>query len=58
VPKPKEVPFPMVFSMIVLSVICILLSMLVFPGVRDAVLKPAVEILMDPLKYSTQIIGL
>lgn len=55
--KPREVPFPMVFSMIVLSVICVLLSMLVFPGIRDAVLKPAVEILLDPLKYSTQIIG-
>jgi len=57
-PKPKEVPFPMVFSMIVLSIVCLLLSLLVFPGFRDAVLTPAIDILMDPLKYSSQIIGL
>jgi multicomponent Na+:H+ antiporter subunit D len=58
VPKPKEVPYPMVFSMIVLSIICLLLSMLAIPLIRDAVLKPAIDILMDPVKYSSQIIGL
>jgi multicomponent Na+:H+ antiporter subunit D len=57
-PKPKEVPFPMVFSMIILSIICLLLSLLVFPDIREAVLTPAVDILMDPVKYSSQIIGL
>jgi multicomponent Na+:H+ antiporter subunit D len=57
-PKPKEVPFPMVFSMIVLSIICLLLSLLVFPDIREAVLTPAIDILMDPVKYSSQIIGL
>jgi multicomponent Na+:H+ antiporter subunit D len=57
-PKPKEVPFPMVFSMIILSIACLLLSLLVFPDIRNAILTPAVDILMDPLKYSSQIIGL
>jgi multicomponent Na+:H+ antiporter subunit D len=57
IPGVKEVPFPMVFSMIVLSIICVLLSLLVFPSVREAVLAPAVDILTDPLKYSTTILG-
>jgi multicomponent Na+:H+ antiporter subunit D len=56
-PELKEVPFPMLFSMIVLSIICLLLSLLVFPSIRDAVLTPAVDILTDPLKYSTFILG-
>jgi multicomponent Na+:H+ antiporter subunit D len=56
-PEIKEVPFPMVFSMIVLSILCLLLSLLVFPSIREAILAPAVNILMDPLKYSTFILG-
>lgn len=57
-PEAKEVPYPMIFSMIVLSVICLLLSLLALPAIRDAVLTPAINILTDPLKYSSQIIGL
>jgi multicomponent Na+:H+ antiporter subunit D len=53
----KEVPFPMVFSMVVLSIICVLLSLLVIPEIRDAILTPAIDILTDPLKYSSSIIG-
>jgi len=52
----KEVPFPMVFSMVVLSIICVLLSLLVFPEIRDAILAPAIDILTDPVKYSTSIL--
>ncbi len=55
--RPKEVPFPMVFSMVVLSVFCLLLSLLAFPGIREAVLTPAIDVLTDPLKYSTSILG-
>ena len=58
IPKAKEVPFPMIFSMVTLSIICLLLSLLALPSVRDAILTPAIDILMDPVKYSTQIIGL
>jgi multicomponent Na+:H+ antiporter subunit D len=52
----KEVPFPMVFSMIVLSIICIVLSLLVVPDIRDAILTPAINILTDSVKYSTSIL--
>jgi len=52
----KEVPFPMVFSMVVLSIICVLLSLLVIPVIRDAILTPAINVLTDPLKYSTSIL--
>jgi multicomponent Na+:H+ antiporter subunit D len=56
--KIKEVPFPMVFSMIILSLLCVALSLLAFPGIREAVLAPAINILTDPLKYSSNIIGI
>lgn len=55
--KFKEVPVPMVVSMAALSIICLLLSLLAFPAVREAILTPAVDILTDPLKYSTSILG-
>lgn len=54
----REVPFPMLFSMVVLSIIYLLLSLLVFPGIRETILTPATDILTDPSKYSTYIIGL
>lgn len=54
----KEVPFPMVFSMIILSIICLLLSLLAFPGIRETILTPATDILMDPSKYTSQITGI
>jgi hypothetical protein len=43
--------------MVALSLICLLLSLLAIPSVRDAVITPAVTILTDPLKYSTFILG-
>ena len=56
--KIKEVPFPMLFSMIILSIICLLLSILALPGVRETILIPATDILMDPSKYPSQITGI
>jgi len=53
----REVPFPMLFSMIVLSIICVLLSLLVIPGIREAILTPAIHVLTDPVKYSTSILA-
>jgi multicomponent Na+:H+ antiporter subunit D len=53
----KEVPFPMVFSMVVLSIVCLILSLLVIPHFRDVLLAPAINILTDPSKYSTSILG-
>jgi multicomponent Na+:H+ antiporter subunit D len=56
--KVKEVPFPMLFSMIILGVICLLLSLLAFPAIREMILTPATDILMDPSRYSSQITGI
>jgi multicomponent Na+:H+ antiporter subunit D len=56
--KASEVPFPMVFSMILLSLVCLALSFLIFPGLRELILDPAVEILVNPLKYSQSVIGI
>jgi multicomponent Na+:H+ antiporter subunit D len=55
--KIREVPFPMAFSMIVLGIICLLSGLLILPAVRDSVLYPAINILSDPSKYSSIIIG-
>ncbi len=55
--RAREVPFPMLFSMIILGVICLLLSLLAFPEVRELILTPATDILTDPSKYSSQITG-
>jgi multicomponent Na+:H+ antiporter subunit D len=53
----KEVPFPMIFSMVIMSLLCIALSLLAFPAIRDVLLTPAINILTDPLKYSSIILG-
>jgi multicomponent Na+:H+ antiporter subunit D len=53
----REVPFPMVFSMVVLSIVCVVLSLLVIPEIRDIILTPAINVLTDPVKYSTLILG-
>jgi len=54
----KEVPVPMLISMITLAVVCLLLSLLALPGLRDSVLAPATDVLMDQMKYSSQITGI
>jgi multicomponent Na+:H+ antiporter subunit D len=54
----KEVPVPMLISMISLAVVCLLLSLLALPGIRDSVLAPATDVLMDQMKYSSQITGI
>jgi multicomponent Na+:H+ antiporter subunit D len=54
----KEVPFPMIFSMVIMSLLCIALSLLAFPSIRDVLLTPAINILTDPLKYSSIILGI
>lgn len=56
--KIKEVPFTMCFSMIVLVVLCVGLSLLIFPGIREIILSPAVDVLMETTNYSSAIIGM
>jgi multicomponent Na+:H+ antiporter subunit D len=53
----KEVPGPMIFSMIILAIMCLMMSVVAFPFLRESILKPAVDILMDPDAYSLKILG-
>jgi multicomponent Na+:H+ antiporter subunit D len=56
--KIREVPFAMSFSMILLAILCLALSLLAFPSINDAVLRPAIQVLMQTDLYSTTILGL
>lgn len=47
----KEVPFTMCFSMIVLAILCISLSLLIIPGVREVVMEPIINVLIDKVNY-------
>jgi len=57
-PGLKEVAGPMVFSMIVLGILCLLMSLLVIPSIRESLFKPAVDILTDASTYISKIIGM
>jgi len=41
---------------VVLSLLCVFLSLLAIPEIRDTFLTPAIDILTDPVKYSTSIL--
>ncbi|MFO8235814.1 MAG: proton-conducting transporter membrane subunit [Bacteroidales bacterium] len=56
--KTKEVPFTMCFSMIVLVILCVVLSTLAIPGVREVFVSPAVDVLLETTNYATKIIGM
>ncbi|UCH13826.1 MAG: hypothetical protein JSV22_12050 [Bacteroidales bacterium] len=47
----KEVPFTMCFSMIVLAILCVCLSLLIIPGIREAVIEPVVNTLINKANY-------
>ena len=47
----KEVPFTMCFSMIVLAVLCLALSLLIIPGIREAVMEPVVNAIINKADY-------
>ena len=53
-----EVTGPMIFSMITLGILCVLLSLLVFTSLREYILQPAVDILMNADTYRSKIIGI
>lgn len=54
----REVPFPMVFSMVILGILCVVLSLLAIPQVRDLFLTPAIKVLTDPQIYTSTILGM
>jgi multicomponent Na+:H+ antiporter subunit D len=51
----REVPFFMCFSMVTLGFLCLVLSLLIFPGIREIVLTPAVDALMNTTGYGSLI---
>ncbi|MDP2173025.1 MAG: proton-conducting transporter membrane subunit [Candidatus Cloacimonadaceae bacterium] len=54
----KESPFSMSLSMTLLALLCLVMSLLIIPGVRAVFLQPAVDVLLETTKYSTKVIGL
>jgi len=56
--KFTEVPFSMCFSMIALAILCLVMSLLIFPGIRQVFLGPAVNTLMQTAEYATKILNL
>lgn len=50
--KIKEVPFTMKFSMVILSIICIVGGVLLIPGISEKFLKPAVDVLLAGQEYA------
>ena len=54
----KSVPFTMKFSMVALALLCILLSILIVPAIREIVLMPAVHSLLEGSAYSSIISAL
>lgn len=52
----KEVPFAMSFSMIVMLILCIGLSMLAIPSIRETILDPAINSLINIDQYINQVI--
>jgi multicomponent Na+:H+ antiporter subunit D len=55
--KIREVPFPMSFSMIILAILCLALSLLALPSVHESILHPAVQVLMQTDLYTTTILA-
>ncbi len=53
----KEVPFSMAFSMTLLALLCLVMSLMILPGVREVFLKPAVDVLIETAQYSIAVIG-
>ncbi len=53
-----KLPFSMKFSMITMLILCLLMSILVFPDFRNVLLTPAVDVLIGMSDYATQITGL
>jgi multicomponent Na+:H+ antiporter subunit D len=54
--KIREVPFSMSFSMILLAILCLALSLLALPSVNESILHPAVEVLMQADLYTTTLL--
>ena len=54
----KENRGSMLIAMIFLACLCVLMGLLLVPGLRFNILEPAVKVLMDGVSYSANIIGM
>ena len=53
----KEAPGFMLASMVILAVCCLVMGVLLLPGVKAIVLDPAVNVLLDGTKYAQFVLG-
>jgi multicomponent Na+:H+ antiporter subunit D len=53
----KENKGSMLIAMVFLACLCVLMGLLLVPGLRYNILEPAVKVLTDGLEYSTKVIG-
>ncbi len=49
----KEVPVTMQIAMAFLAILCVLMSLLIVPALRDVVLQPAVDSIIAGTNYVT-----
>lgn len=54
----KDVPFSMAFSMVVMAVLCFVMGILYLPGIREIILQPAVDVLLNSANYAQIILGM
>ncbi len=52
----KESPFFMSFSMVFLAVLCLVMSLMILPGIREIFLTPSVDVLINHSDYSQLLI--
>jgi multicomponent Na+:H+ antiporter subunit D len=53
----RESPFAMTLPMVLLALLCLALSLLFLPGIRETVLMPAVEMLTQSGMYAKQLLA-
>lgn len=54
----REVPFSMSFTMVFLALLCLAMSLIAFPSVREVVLQPAIDALIQTDFSSTTLTGI
>jgi multicomponent Na+:H+ antiporter subunit D len=52
-----KLPFTMKFTLTVMLLLCLLMSAIVIPSIREMILMPAVDVLMGTGDYAVEIIG-
>lgn len=55
--KITRLPFSMKFSMSVMVILCVLMSLMIIPTFRELLLNPAVDVLLNTSEYAINIMG-